>query len=190
MIKVLAFAGSTRKDSFNKLLVKAAQKGAEAEDVEVTFIDLADLPMPLLDQDLELEQGIPANALKLKHLMIESDGFLVSSPEYNGSFSGVLKNAIDWASRPSDGETSLQCFKDKVVIVMSASPGALGGIRGLPHVRTLLSGLGCLVLPKQLAVGKAFEVFDENGAVKQSEQCESIQSLGSELVSFIRKIKS
>jgi NAD(P)H-dependent FMN reductase len=194
MIKILAFAGSTRKGSFNKSLVKAAMQGAASQgaatkDVELTFVDLADYPMPLLDQDLESELGIPNNALKLKALMSESDGFLIASPEYNGGYSGVLKNTLDWASRQAEGETSMQCFKNKLVVCMSASPGALGGIRGLPHIRTLLSGLGCIVLPKQLAIAKAHEVFADNGEVKQPEKLESMHALGAELVEFIRKIK-
>ena len=98
--KILAFAGSTRKDSFNKKLVKITGEAARLAGAQVTYLDLRDLPMPLYDGDLEAEQGIPQNARKLKALMLSHDGLLISAPEYNSSISGVLKNAIDWASRP------------------------------------------------------------------------------------------
>ncbi len=186
MIKILALAGSTRKDSYNKKLVKVAASGATG--AEVTFIDLNDLPMPLFDEDLEAADGIPENAVKFKQLLKEADGFLISSPEYNGSYSAVLKNAIDWASRQAEGETSLECFKNKTVTLMSTSPGALGGVRGLIPLRTLLAGIGCIVLPRQLAVGKAFELFDDNGNIVSEKRQQSVQSLGKELVEFLKSI--
>ncbi len=188
MIKILAFAGSTRKDSYNKHLVNAAAKGAQSEIVEVTVVDLAELPIALFDEDLESTQGIPINAMKLKKLMIKADGFLIASPEYNGSFSAVLKNAIDWASRQAEGESILECFKNKVVTIMSTSPGALGGIRGLTQLRTLLAGIGCIVLPRQLAVAKAADLFDENGNIIADKRRASVESLGAELVKFIARL--
>ncbi|HEY9661480.1 MAG TPA: NAD(P)H-dependent oxidoreductase, partial [Allocoleopsis sp.] len=112
--KILAFAGSTRTESYNKRLVKIAANGAKAAGAEVTYLDLRDLSLPLYDQDLEAQQGIPENALRLKELMRNSDGLLIASPEYNSSVTPVLKNAIDWASRPLEGEPPLACFTDKV----------------------------------------------------------------------------
>src|SRR5580692_8132341 len=117
--KILAFAGSTRKESFNKKLVKIAADAAKSAGAQVTYVDLRDLPMPLYDGDLEAEQGIPENAKKLKALMVAHDGFLISAPEYNSSITGVLKNTIDWTSRPSLAE----CYKGKVATLMSTSPG-------------------------------------------------------------------
>src|SRR6266446_5332539 len=99
--RILAFAGSTRAASFNKRLVRIAARGAEAAGAEVTVIDLRDLPLPLFDQDQEAAEGPPENAKRLKALMVASDGFLIASPEYNSSISAVLKNTIDWASRPA-----------------------------------------------------------------------------------------
>src|SRR5688572_20474350 len=119
---VLAFAGSTRSESFNKQLVRLAAEDARAAGAEVTVIDLRDLPLPLFDEDLETENGLPENAKKLKALLREHDGFLIASPEYNSSISSVLKNAIDWASRPeSDDEPPLVAFRGKVAALMSAS---------------------------------------------------------------------
>ena len=129
MPRILAFAGSTRRESFNKKLVAIAAQGAREAGAEVTLIDLKDFPLPLFDQDLEAEQGMPEIGKKLKKLFIDHDGLLIASPEYNSSFPAVLKNAIDWVSRPAPGEPSLVAFRGKVATLMSASPGALGGLR-------------------------------------------------------------
>src|SRR5579863_248360 len=162
--KILAFAGSTRTESFNKKLVRIAATGATEAGADVTVVDLRDFPMPLYDGDLEQKEGLPPNARKLKDLMLAHQGFLISSPEYNSSVSAVLKNAIDWASRQSEGEPSLACFKGKVAGIMSASPGGLGGLRGLVHVRAILGNIGMLVLPDQVAISKAHEAFNADGS--------------------------
>lgn len=187
--KILGFAGSTRKDSFNKKLVKIAAEAARAAGAKVTYVDLRDIPMPLYDGDLEAEQGIPENAKKFKAMLKEHDGLLISAPEYNSSISGVLKNAIDWASRPVPGEAPLACFTGKVVSLMSASPGALGGLRGLVIVRSLLSNINVIVLPSQVAVPKAHEAFDTEGKLKDPKQQASIEALGRELVGVLTKLK-
>src|SRR3989338_2486857 len=97
--KILAFAGSTRTESFNKKLVQIAVRGAKQAGADVAYIDLRDFPLPLFDGDLEAKEGLPANAKKLKALFLDHQGLLISSPEYNSSISGVLKNTIDWVSR-------------------------------------------------------------------------------------------
>ncbi len=188
--KILAFAGSTREASYNQQLVKIAAEGARAAGAQVTYLDLRDLPMPLFDEDLEAKEGIPENARKFKELMMAHRGLLIASPEYNGSLTAVLKNAIDWASRPLPGESplALSCFRDKVAIIMSASPGGLGGMRGLTHLRTILSGIGVLVLPDQQAIPKAYEAFDTNGNLKDPKQQEIIEQLGSKLATVIAKL--
>ncbi|MBF0388414.1 MAG: NAD(P)H-dependent oxidoreductase [Candidatus Omnitrophica bacterium] len=187
--RILAFAGSTRSDSFNKKLVKIAATGARAVGAEVTFIDLHDLPMPLYDGDLENKSGLSDNAKKFKSLLLEHDGLLISAPEYNSGISGVLKNAIDWASRPLPGEAPLACFTGKVAVIMSASPGALGGLRGLVQVRSILSNIQVLVLPEQIAVSKADEAFNANGTLKDVKQQAAIETLGRKLADILFKIK-
>ena len=119
--RILAFAGSLRRESFNKKLVPIAAKGARDAGAEVTLIGLEDFPLPLFDQDLEARQGMPENGMKLKQLFIDHDGLLIASPEYNSSITAVLKNAIDWVSRPAPGEPSLVAFRSKVATLMSAS---------------------------------------------------------------------
>ncbi|HWY34621.1 MAG TPA: NAD(P)H-dependent oxidoreductase, partial [Nitrosopumilaceae archaeon] len=109
--KILAFAGSTRTDSYNKKLVKISSTGATEVGADVTMIDLRDFPMPIYDGDLEQKDGLPSNARKLKDLMLAHQGFLISSPEYNSSISAVFKNTVDWTSRQSEGEIPLACFK-------------------------------------------------------------------------------
>lgn len=186
--KILAFAGSTRIDSFNKKLVKIAATGATENNVDVTVIDLRDFAMPLYDGDLEQKDGLPSNARKLKDLMISHQGFLISSPEYNSSISGVLKNTIDWTSRASEGEEPLACFKGKVAGIMSASPGGLGGLRGLVHVRAILENINVLVIPDQIAVAKAHEVFNTDGTLKDKKQEESVKRIGANVAKLLIKL--
>lgn len=186
--KILAFAGSARHDSFNKKLVKIAVEGAKATGAEVTYLDFRDLPLPLYDADLEEAEGLPENARKLKSLLTAHQGFLIACPEYNSSITPLLKNAIDWASRSELGELSLECFKDKVAVLISASPGMLGGLRGLVHVRSILGNIGVLVLPDQEAIGNAHQAFDENGNLKNGAQQTSILQLGSKLATVTAKL--
>ncbi|WP_193198020.1 NADPH-dependent FMN reductase [Nostoc sp. MG11] len=186
--KILAFAGSTRTDSYNKKLVKIAADGAKAVGAEVTYLDLRDLPLPLFDEDLEAQEGLPANARTFKDLLISDQGLLIASPEYNSSLTGVLKNAIDWASRPSPNEPPLAAFVDKVAAIMSASPGGLGGLRGLVHLRAILGNIKVLVLPDQVAVPKAYEAFNADGTLKDSKQQESIEKLGESVANILLKL--
>jgi NAD(P)H-dependent FMN reductase len=186
--KILAFAGSTREASYNKKLVKIAAEGAKAAGAEVTYIDLRDLPMPIYDEDLEAKEGIPENARKFKELLKAHQGLLIAAPEYNSSITAVLKNAIDWASRPEPGEPMLAAFTGKVAAIMSASPGGLGGLRGLIHVRSILSSINVLVLPEQKAISSAFQAFDEEGKLKDPKQQEAIEQLGSKVATLLAKI--
>jgi chromate reductase, NAD(P)H dehydrogenase (quinone) len=182
MPKILAFAGSLRANSHNKLLVRFAAEAARAAGAEVTVLDLRDVPMPIYDGDLEAKEGLPENAKKLKAQMLAHAGLLLSCPEFNSSITAVLKNAIDWASRPVPGEAPLACFSGKVAALLSASPGALGGLRGLVTVRSILSNLGVLVLPEQFALVKSHEAFDPDGKLKDAGQAEGISRIARRLV--------
>ena len=183
--KILAFAGSTRTDSFNKKLVLIAAAGARQAGAEVTHIDLRDYTLPLYDGDLEDRDGLPANARKLKDLFLAHQGLLISAPEYNRSISAVLKNAIDWVSRPVPGEPPLGCFIDKVAALVSASPGALGGLRGLVTVRSILGNIRVIVLPDQVAVPKAHEAFNPDGSLKDPKQQAAVENLGRNLAQVL-----
>ncbi len=188
--KILAFAGSTRTESFNKKLVKIAAAGAQAAGAEVTLIDLRDVPMPLYDGDLEAREGIPTAAQRFKSLMLAHQGLLIASPEYNSSITGVLKNAIDWASRSAPDEKPLTCFVGKTAALMSASPGALGGLRGLVHLRAILGNIHVLVLPDQLAVPRAHEAFSADGGLKDAKQQTAVEQLGRTLATLLTKLRS
>jgi chromate reductase, NAD(P)H dehydrogenase (quinone) len=189
-VKVLVFAGSTRKGSFNKKLAKIATEAARAAGAEVTHMDLRDLPMPLYDGDLEATEGLPPNGRKFKDLLLAHDAFLIASPEYNSSISGVLKNAIDWASRPVPGEKPLECFTGKIVGLCSASPGGVGGMRGLFAVRGILTHIGSIVLPAQVTVSHADQAFDEQGRLKDPNIKASIDRLAAEVIKVASKLKS
>jgi len=186
--RILAFAGSTRTESFNKRLIKIAVASAQAAGAEVTLIDLRDYPLPLFDGDLEAREGLPADGRKLKDLFLAHHGLLMSCPEYNSSITGVWKNTIDWVSRPVPGEAPLACFEGKVAAILSASPGALGGLRGLVHVRAILGNIKVLVLPDQVAVPKAGEAFNPDGSLKDPKQHAAVEALGAKLAQVIPKI--
>ncbi|MGH9815186.1 MAG: NADPH-dependent FMN reductase [Candidatus Acidiferrales bacterium] len=188
--KILAFAGSTRTGSVNKKLLRVAATAARDAGAEVTVIDLRDLALPLYDGDLEESNGLPEGAKKLKELMKSHHGLLLACPEYNSSISPALKNAVDWASRPMEGEKPLEPFTGKVAALTSASPGALGGLRGLVTVRSLLGNIGVLVLPEQVSVGKAHEAFAEDGSLLDTKRLASIQALTAKLADAIRKLHS
>ena len=189
-VKILAFAGSTRKDSLNKKLIKIAAAGASESGADVTLVDLRDFQMPLYDGDLEQQEGLPSNTRKLKELMVAHHGFLISAPEYNSSISGVLKNTIDWTSRQSEGETPLICYKGKIAGLVSASPGNLGGLRGLVTVRSILENIGVLVIPEQVAVSKAHEAFDTDGSMKNKEQEQKVKKIGASVANLLLKMNS
>lgn len=186
--RILAFAGSTRRESWNKKLIRVAAKGAGDAGAAVTLVDLADFPMPMYDGDLEAEKGIPEKGREFKDLLRRHQGFLMSCPEYNSSISGVLKNVIDWASRRENDEKPLECFRGKVVSLMSASPGRLGGLRGLVHVRAILGNIGCIVLPNQVAVPSANDAFDPEGRLRDGGLREQVENLGSELAGTILRL--
>lgn len=189
MVKILAFSGSARKDSFNQRLVKIAAKGAERAGAEVTVINLGDLSMPLFNQDAEAEFGMPAPAREFKQLLIAHDGFLIASPEYNSAFSPLLKNAIDWASRKEDAnEAPLLAYRGKHAAIMAASAGALGGLRGLVFLRLLLSNIGVNVLASQQAVSQADKAFQPDGRLGDEKMQSVIEGLGMELARTLHKL--
>jgi NAD(P)H-dependent FMN reductase len=188
--KILVFAGSMRSGSYNKMLSKCAAGALRAAGAEVTWLDLRELALPLYDGDLEEANGLPEGAKKLKAVMRASDGFLISSPEYNGSVPGVLKNAIDWASRTeTDDEPDLVAFHGKVVALVSASPGGFGGMRSLQVLRLSLSHIGVMVLPSQLSVSKAHQAFTEEGTLKGAHYLKQLEKIAKELVAVAGKMR-
>lgn len=190
MARLVVFAGSARKASLNKRLARAAVRRAEAAGAQVRSLDLDDYPMPLYHGDLEAEEGVPENARKVARFLYESDAFLLACPEYNGSITPLLKNTIDWASRPQEGLPRLGAFRGKVAGLLSASPGRLGGLRGLVHVRAILGGIGVLVSPNQLAVPHAGEAFDEAGDLVDAGLAKSLDGVVEGVVHIADRLRA
>jgi NAD(P)H-dependent FMN reductase len=186
--KILAFAGATRTQSWNKKLIRAGAEAARGAGAVVTLIDLRDFPMPLYDGDLEAAEGLPPQAREFRNLMIAHDGFLIACPEYNSSITGVLKNALDWASRAQPNEPPVPAFRGKVAGLLAASPGALGGVRGLLTVRQVLTGLGTLVVPTQFALARAAEAFDADANLKDPAQRKAVEGVAGQLVSVTGRL--
>lgn len=182
-VNLIAFAGSLRKDSYNKQLVNLAAEKARALGAKVTVIDLKEYSLPMFDEDLEKE-SVPENLPALRDLFSQANGLLIASPEYNGSFSAVLKNTIDWLSRPAKDDSYAPSYGQFTVGLMAASPGGLGGIRGLSHIRELMSNLGSLVAPNQIALGAAYEAFNEQGQLNNSAMDDRLQVLAQQVVSL------
>lgn len=160
---ILGFSGSSRRGSINKQLLHYLVKRIRVLGGEATVVDLADFDVPLYNGDLEEADGIPPDARRFYRLLKEHRGFLIACPEYNRSITPLLKNTIDWASRPRPGDRPLEAFDGKVAGLCAASPGVLGGLRGLFHVTEILQNIGTSVLPKQVAVGRFEDAFDDSG---------------------------
>jgi NAD(P)H-dependent FMN reductase len=186
--KILAFSGSTRKASINTKLLHVAVQGAKEAGAQVTLIDLADYPMPIYNGDLEEQSGMPERAQAFKNLMIQHQGFLIACPEYNSSFTPLLKNAIDWASRPAKGETPLIAFAGKVAGLVSASAGAMGGYRGLQQVRYVLGNIRCIVLPDMFALSGADTAFDAQGNLTDPKKRDSAMNVGRDVANKVRRL--
>ncbi|MGB7541055.1 MAG: NAD(P)H-dependent oxidoreductase [Burkholderiales bacterium] len=180
--RILVFAGSARRDSLNKRLARVAARTATEAGGSVTLIDFDDYPMPLYHGDIEDREGVPQNARKLKALFIEHQGLLIVSPENNASVSALLKNTLDWISRPDGGQNGLVPYREKVAALMAASPGAFGGMRGLVALRAILQTLNVLVLAEQFLLPRADDAFDEDGELKDLKQQASVAAIARRLV--------
>ena len=191
--KVLVFAGSSRKDSFNKKLARIAERHAREAGGEVTHIDLADFPMPIYDGDLEAEHGVPEYGRKLRRLFLEHDALIIASPENNSSVSSLLKNTIDWVSRSvgdGKGEASgLAPYRGKLAGLMSASPAMFGGTRGLPHLRQILAGLGVTVLGAQVSIPHADHAFAADGSLADPQHDRIVATLAQAVVDTAGKLR-
>lgn len=193
--RILAFAGSARRDSLNKKLVHAAAQAVREAGGEVTLIDLDDYPMPVYHGDLEDREGMPENARRLRELFLAHDAFLISTPENNASTSALLKNTLDWLSRSTgDGKganSGTAPYRGKVAALMGATPGPWGTLRGgLPHLRQILSILGVLVIPAQFPLAHADEAFAEDGSLKDARQAKQLKALAESLVQVAGKLKT
>lgn len=186
--RILAFAGSSRKDSWNRKVLEVAAAGAREAGADVTVVTLADYPMPIYNADWHADHGVPPAMLELRALMMASHGLLIASPEYNASITPLLKNTIDWLSQDVDGEGGDAPFRGKVGGLMGASNGAFGTIRALPHVSYILANLGVLMLPV-VAVPAVAKAFDVAGVVMTDERAKRrLTDLGARLARTITSL--
>lgn len=187
-IKILAIAGSLREKSLNRKILKVAAEGAAEAGAEVVLIDLNDFPMPLYNEDWFEKYGFDERAREFQRIVREADGFLVASPEYNGSITAALKNAIDWASRPSGEFPRSEIFQKKFAAIMTAAPGSFGGVRTLSHLRAILTSVGTFVLPAEIAVTFASQKFDGD-LVTDEKTKETLENLGAALVETVAAMR-
>lgn len=181
--RILAFSGSARRESLNKKLLAVAVQAVREAGGEVTLIDLNDHVLPLYHGDLEDAEGLPVAAAKLNELITQHDGLLIASPEYNSMITPLLKNTIDWCSRADENP-----FEGKVAAIVSASPGALGGIRSLKMAQQLLLHLGCHIVPGNTMLPQAHKAFDASGVLTDERTTKSVKALAGALVSTVRKL--
>src|SRR5882724_8518198 len=176
--KILAFSGSARRESLNRKFLAVAVQEVKNAGGDVTLIELSDYELPLYNGDLEDASGLPANARKLIDLIKGHAGLLVASPEYNSMITPLLKNTLDWCTRDDDNNP----FPGRVAAVVSASPGALGGIRSLKLAQQLLLHLGCHVVPGNTMLPQAHKAFGPDGKLMEPRTLKSVQALAVALV--------
>lgn len=187
--KILAFSGSLRADSVNRKLTQWCTKELKSMQVEVTHIDLRDFPLEVYNPDAK-DVDFPESASKLSKIMAEHHAWLISSPEYNYSITSCLKNVIDWVSRAPNNQPNLSVFTEKPVGILSASPSGFGGMRGLRHLRDILTSVGAIVAPAQASVSNAFSEFDDQGNLKNPVNLNAVKAVLNQLVKITEKMKS
>lgn len=180
-MKLLIFAGSLRSDSCNKKFAREAVRLAKEAGAEAEFIDLRDYPMPVYDGDIETSSGIPAGTAALGKKILAADALVISTPEYNGSIPGILKNVIDWLSR--EKPVSLE---GKHLLLLAASPGRLGGVRSLWHTRQPLEVLGVHVFPGMMGLPDAYNAFDEQGKLKDEKTAAQLKKTVEQFIKHVR----
>lgn len=186
--RIIVFSGSARVDSYNKKLARLGAAAVEVAGGAATFIDLRDHPLPIYDGDLESAQGLPAPALALKRLFREHHGLMIASPENNASVPALLKNTIDWLSRATPTESGRAPYEGKVVALLAATTGNLGGARMLPHLRQILNALGCVVLPDQFGLSRAETAFDGDGRLRDPRHQASLDAVARRLVAVAARL--
>jgi len=189
MSRIVVIPGSARKESVNHKLAVHAVGVARELGAEARLIDPREHVLPLFDQDLEEAEGLPAAAKTIKKRLVEADGVIFCSPEYNSSVTPLMKNLIDWSSRAeSDDEPPLAAFRGKVAGLLAASPGALGGLRGLVHLRSILGNIGMFVVPQQFALSGAYDKFDFDGVLTDERARSQVKAVVTQVVETTGKL--
>ena len=191
--RIVVMAGSRRAEALSRRVAFACVQALQAAGAEAEHVELADYPAPLYDGDLEAAQGLPDCIVRLQHILHASDGLLVVNPEYNGSVTPLLKNTLDWCSRPNPADRARSggaVYAGRAAAVVGSSPGALGGMRVLFHVRDILGYLGMQVIPQQLAVAKAGDAVGEDGRLKDGAQQAMLEALAVALADCARRLRA
>lgn len=190
--RIVVMAGSSRREALSRKVAAACIAPLAAAGADVDLVELADHPAPLYNGDLEVESGLPEGIVSLQQRLAAADGLLVVNPEYNGSITPLLKNALDWCSRPNPADRARSggaVYAGRAAAVVGTSPGALGGMRVLFHVRDILGYLGMQVIPQQLAIGKAGEAVGDDGRLRDPAQREALDKLAQALVDTARRLR-
>ncbi len=192
-MKVLIFAGSTRQQSYNRKLARVTAEMARASGAEVTHLELGDFNVPMYNADLEA-QGTPVDVMRLKQIFFEHPAWIVCTPEYNASYPALVKNTFDWISSPVKSDPAwtegFKSTRGKVVGVLSASPGALGGLRSQSHLVPLLLNLHCWVTPQNYALGRAGDAFDAEGKLVNEGARRPIQAVIDQVLFAAQRLNS
>lgn len=185
--KILAFSGSARRESVNKKFIAVGARAIESAGGEVTLVDMADYDAPLYNGDLEAESGLPDAMKQFKALMKSHDGFLISSPEYNGFFPALIKNTFDWCTRAEEeGEDGMASTTGKFVALMAASPGGLGGVRCIPRLRDCMAEYGITAVSGFATLPGAFQAFSDDGTLNAERAQVTVDGLAQRLVDALR----
>jgi chromate reductase len=182
MIRILALSGSSRRGSLNQKLLDQAVLGARAAGCEVTSIRLSEFGLPIYDPDWEAEHGLPNGAQTLIALLARHQGLLIATPEHNGGYTALLKNALDWMSRPNGFASG------KLAALVSASPGLLGGVKSQLALQIVLNKLGVHVIPQSFALGAAHQCFDAEGGLKDADVERGARGVGAALAEMVGRI--
>ncbi|MBB2972335.1 NAD(P)H-dependent oxidoreductase [Mesorhizobium sp. RMAD-H1] len=187
--RIIVFAGSIRSGAYSGRTADAAVKELALQGAEVTRISLADYPLPIMDEDLEREKGVPENAMRLGRMFAAHEGLMICSPEYNSSIPPLLKNTIDWVSRISrDGDRVLRPYAGKIVGLCSSSDGNYGGIRGLYHLRSVLMNVGTQIVTEQCSVARASEAFNEDGSLRDERTAKMMTRVCRSLIEHVQMV--
>lgn len=187
--RILVFAGSIRSGAYSGRTADAAVKELALQGAEVTRISLADYPLPIMDEDLEREKGVPENAMRLGRMFAAHEGLMICSPEYNSSIPPLLKNTIDWVSRISrDGDRVLRPYAGKIVGLCSSSDGNYAGIRGLYHLRSVLMNVGTQIVTEQCSVARASEAFNEDGSLRDERTAKMMTRVCRSLIEHVQMV--
>ena len=191
-MKILAFSGSNRKASINQQLIAELARLAVAgnPDVESRCVNLGEYPMPIYQGDEEQINGLPEATVTFKKLLQEHDAFIIGNPEYNGFMTPLLLNTIDWCTRSADASPDLSVFANKIVLIAGTSPGSLSASRAALHLRTMLAGIGCVVVPQPFSVPRGFSAFNPDGSFVDEVMTKLASKTMVSFTSFVGKLTS